>query len=284
MSMEMSFIKRVWSNNASRAGLIIIAIILLFAIAAPIISPHNPNLQDYDKILKPPSFSNLLGTDQYGRDVLSRIIYGTKVSLGVGIFAAFIALVLGTMVGSIAGLLGGWADRLLMRLVDILLGFPKLFVLLLAVGIGSPSILLTVLVLGFLSWMEIARIVRGEVIVVKEQMYVKSAAALGLGKVRIIFKYIVPNIAGQIVVSLTLLVSTMILVEASLSFLGLGVQPPTASWGTLLNQGRIDPLGAWWISMFTGVFIVVTVVGFNLFGDGLRNVLNPRSGRRLQNK
>ena len=282
--MEPSLIKRIWSNSASRAGLIIIAIIVLFAIAAPIISPQNPNLQDYDKILKPPSFSNLLGTDQYGRDVLSRILYGARISLSVGIFAAIIALVLGTVVGSIAGLLGGWTDRLLMRFVDILLGFPKLFVLLLAVGIGSPSIWLTVLVLSFLSWMEIARIVRGEVIVVKEQMYVKAAEALGLSKVRIIVRYLFPNIAGQIVVSLTLLVSTMILIEASLSFLGLGVQPPTASWGSLLHQGRVDPVGAWWISLFTGVFIVVTVAGFNLFGDGLRNVLNPRGSHRLQCK
>lgn len=163
-----------------------------------------------------------------------------------------------------------------MRGVDILLGFPKLFIVLLAVGLGTPSIWLTVAVLGALSWMEVARIVRGEVILVREMNYVKAATALGLRSSAIIFRYILPNVISTIIVSTTLLIGTMILVEATLSFLGLGVQPPDASWGTIMNQGRADPLGAWWISTFAGLSMIITLIGFNLLGDGLRDILDPR--------
>lgn len=196
--------------------------------------------------------------------------------MGIGISAAFIAVFLGTLVGLTTGFLKGWTDKILMRGVDILLGFPKLFIVLLAVGLGTPSIWLTVAVLGALSWMEVARIVRGEVILVREMNYVKAATALGLRSSAIIFRYILPNVISTIIVSTTLLIGTMILVEATLSFLGLGVQPPDASWGTIINQGRADPLGAWWISTFAGLSIIITLIGFNLLGDGLRDILDPR--------
>jgi len=150
-------------------------------------------------------------------------------------------------------------------------------VVLLAVGFGSPSLWLTLIVLGLLSWMEVARIVRAEVIVIREMLYIKAATSLGLKRRRIIMGYIVPNVMGPVIVSTTLLVGTMILVEATLSFLGLGVQPPHASWGTILNQGSIDPVGSWWISTFGGLMVVVTVIGFNLLGDGLRDLLDPKS-------
>ena len=163
-----------------------------------------------------------------------------------------------------------------MRFVDVLLGFPRLFVILLAIGFGSSSSWMTVTILGLLSWMEVARVVRGEVIVIREMLYVKSAIALGMHRRKIIVNYIFPNIMGPVIVFVTLLISTMILVESSLSFLGLGVQPPNASWGTILRQGRFDPFNTWWISTFAGMAVVLTVVGFNLLGDSLRDVLDPR--------
>jgi len=271
------YISKLWQDRSSKIGLIIVAIVCICAVFAPILAPQDPFSQDLSKILKPPSFHNLLGTDFYGRDLLSRLIYGTRISLGVSIIATSIAVFIGILTGLVAGFIGKWIDQIIMRIVDVLLGFPKLFILLLAVGFGHPSIWLTVFVLSLFSWMEIARIVRGEVLVVKEMLYVKSAIALGLSKKRILMRHIFPNVIGPIIVSSTLLIGTMILIETSLSFLGLGVQPPNASWGTILNQGRIDLFGGWWISTFTGIVIVITVVGFNLLGDGLRNLLDPKS-------
>lgn len=270
-------LKKLWHNKSARIGLIIVAIVTTCAIFAPVLAPRNPFAQDLTKILKPPSFSCPLGTDFYGRDLLSRLIYGTRVSLGISVIATAIAVIIGTIIGLSVGFLGKWTDRILMRLVDVLLGFPRLFIVLLAVGLGYPSIWLTVIVLALFSWMKIARIVRGEVIIVKEMLYVKSAIALGLNRRRILSGYILPNIIGPIIVSSTLLIGTVLLVEASLSFLGLGAQPPTASWGTILNQGRIDLIGGWWVSTFAGIAIVITVVGFNLLGDGLRNIIDPKS-------
>lgn len=258
-------------------GAVIVLIIFFSALGAPILAPYDVNAQNLTMSLQPPSTSHLLGTDVYGRDLLSRLIYGARVSLGIGLSAAFIATTVGVFVGVFAGFFGGWVDWLLMRIVDVLMGFPRLVVMLLAVGFGTPSIWLTLTVLGLLAWMEVARIVRGEVMVIREMLYLKAAQALGLKRSRIIMGYILPNVIGSVIVSTTLLIGTMILVEASLSFLGLGVQPPNASWGTILNQGRVDPVGAWWISAFGGLMIIITVVGFNLLGDGLRDLLDPRS-------
>ena len=266
----------LWNNSSGRIGLVIVGAFSIISLGAPLFSPFDPAAQNLSISVRPPSFSHLLGTDLFGRDLLSRLIYGARVSMGIGISAAFIAVFLGTLVGLTTGFLKGWTDKILMRSVDILLGFPKLFIVLLAVGLGTPSVWLTVVVLGALSWMEVARIVRGEVILVREMNYVKAAAALGLKSSAIIFRYILPNVISTIIVSTTLLIGTMILVEATLSFLGLGVQPPDASWGTIMNQGRADPLGAWWISTFAGLSIIITLIGFNLLGDGLRDILDPR--------
>ncbi len=271
------YLSKLWHDRSSRIGLIIVCIVCTCAVFAPILAPQDPFSQNLSKILHPPSIHNLLGTDFYGRDLLSRLIYGTRISLTVSIIATAIAVFIGILTGLVVGFIGKWLDQIIMRIVDVLLGFPKLFILLLAVGFGRPSIWLTVFVLSLFSWMEIARIVRGEVLVVKEMLYVKSAIALGLSKKRILMRHIFPNVIGPIIVSSTLLIGTMILIETSLSFLGLGVQPPNASWGTILNQGRIDLFGGWWISTFTGIVIVITVVGFNLLGDGLRNLFDPKS-------
>lgn len=269
-------LKALWNNSSGRIGLVIVGAFSIISLGAPLFSPFDPSAQNLSMSVRPPSFSHLLGTDLFGRDLLSRLIYGARVSMGIGISAAFIAVLFGTLVGLTTGFLKGWTDKILMRSVDILLGFPKLIIVLLAVGLGTPSIWLTVAVLGALSWMEVARIVRGEVILVREMNYVKAATALGLKSSAIIFRYILPNVISTIIVSTTLLIGTMILVEATLSFLGLGVQPPDASWGTIMNQGRADPLGAWWISTFAGLSIFITLIGFNLLGDGLRDILDPR--------
>ena len=276
MSKAKTIFTALWNNSSGRIGIVVVGIFSIISLGAPLFSPFDPSVQNLSMTVRPPSFPHLLGTDIFGRDLLSRLIYGARVSMGIGISSALIAVVLGSLVGLATGFLRGWTDKILMRSVDILLGFPKLFIVLIAVGLGTPSIWLTVAVLGALSWMEVARIVRGEVILVREMNYVKAATALGLKSSTIIFRYILPNIISSIIVSTTLLIGTMILVEATLSFLGLGVQPPNASWGTIMNQGRADPLGAWWISTFAGLSIIITLIGINLLGDGLRDILDPR--------
>ncbi len=277
MTGGKQLILKLWRDKSARIGMLIVAVVAISALAAPLLTPYEPNTQDLDNAAQAPSFSHPMGTDLYGRDLLTRIIYGARVSLGIGLCATLLAVLIGTAVGLISGYSGGWIDSILMRIVDVLLGFPRLFVILLAIGLSTPSVKIIILILGALSWMEIARIVRGEVIVIREMLYVKSAVALGVGKRKLLLEYILPGAADAITVYATLLIGTTIIVEASLSFLGLGVQPPDASWGTIINQGRIDPINAWWISTFAGLAIVITVIGINLLGDSLRSLLNPRS-------
>ena len=255
-------------------GILLVALVVFAALLAPLLTSWDPYEQHLDRVLEPPSKEHVLGTDQFGRDVWSRLIFGGRISLQIALYAAAIATLIGCAVGTIAGLAGGWIDRILMRIVDMLLGFPKLFILLLAIGFGYPSIWRIVVVLGLLSWMDMARILRGELQVLRELLYVKAARAQGLGLFRIIRRHILPNVVGVILVSAALLIAALLLVEASLSFLGVGVQPPIPSWGTLLNQGRQYPVVAWWLALFAGLSVVVTVIGFHLLGDGLRNRLD----------
>lgn len=258
-----------------RAGCGILLFILLFILIGPLLISHDYLTQNLAESLESPSASHWLGTDHYGRDIFTRLIYGGRLTWIIAVFATLIAVVIGTLVGLFSTWQGGWVDLILMRLVDVVLAFPRIFIILLIVGLGGSSIKLLIWLLALFSWMETARIVRAEVGIQKNLTYVKAARAAGLGTNRILFRHILPNIAGPVIVSAVLLISTIILVESSLSFLGLGVQPPNASWGTILNEGKIDPLGTWWISVPAGICILLTVIGFNLIGDALRDLFDP---------
>ncbi|TCD48522.1 ABC transporter permease [Chlorobium sp. N1] len=217
-----------------------------------------------------------LGTDQYGRDILSRVVYGSRISLSIGFLVVLISVTLGTVVGVTSGYFGGWVDALAMRLVDILIAFPALFLILIIIATFGNSIYLIVITLSFTGWMGVSRIVRSQVLSLKEQEFILAARSLGLSHLRIIFRHLAPNTLTPVIIAATLRIGSIILTEAGLSFLGLGVQPPVPSWGNIINEGRDSLLNHWWISTFPGIAILVTVVCFNLVGDGVRDALDPR--------
>ncbi len=218
----------------------------------------------------------LLGTDQYGRDILSRVIYGSKISLSIGFLVVLISVTLGTVIGISSGYFGGWIDTVMMRIVDVLIAFPALFLILIIIATFGNSIYLIVITLSFTGWMGVARIVRSQVLSLKEQEFILAAKSLGLSNMRIIFRHLAPNTLTPVIIAATLRIGSIILTEAGLSFLGLGVQPPTPSWGNIINEGRDSLLNYWWISTFPGIAILTTVVCFNLVGDGIRDALDPR--------
>ena len=218
----------------------------------------------------------LLGSDKYGRDIFSRLIYGSRISLCIAFLVTSIAVTIGTFIGAVSGYFGKTTDTVLMRGVDLLLAFPNLFLILLVISLFGNSIVLIIVVLGLTGWMGVSRIVRGQILSLKEQEFIQAAHALGFSHLRIIFKHLIPNTLAQIIVAATLRLGGIILIEAGLSFLGIGVQPPTASWGNMVSEGRDSLIQAWWISTFPGLAIVLTVVSFNLIGDGLRDALDPK--------
>lgn len=264
--------KSILKNRNCRWGLIILVPVILAGTLGVYIAPYDPVYQNLDQILKSPSLKHLFGTDFYGRDLFSRLIYGSRITLGISLSATLLAILGGTLLGLTAGFLRGWTDRIIMRFVDVFMGFPRLFAVLLIAGFCKSGFVTTVIVLTLFSWMETARLVRSETLAIRETLYVKAATALGLNKWRIARTYIFPNLLGTVITSATLLLGTLIIIESSLSFLGLGTTEPTASWGTILSQGRIDPVGAWWIATIAGLLIVITVIGFNLLGDGLKQL------------
>lgn len=269
-------IRRILKNKIAVTGLFFLSIILIVAIFAPIIAPYDPYRIDVYKVLEPPSKSHIFGTDELGRDVFSRIVYGARVSLKVGIIAMGIAILTGTILGSIAGYYGGFIDSFIMRLVDVMLAFPTLFLILAVVAVLEPSIYIIMVVIGLTGWMDVARLVRAEVLSLKEREFVLASKAIGASSMRIIFKHILPNAIYPVIVSATFAVGGAILVESGLSFLGLGIQPPEPSWGGILSVGKDYITVAWWLSFFPGIAIFLTVLSFNLLGEALRDALDPK--------
>ena len=277
------FISVVWnrfrSNRLAIAGGIVVFILFLLSLLAPFITPYDPSHLDAWHVLLPPSARHWFGTDELGRDVLTRVIYGAKVSLKVGFVAVGLAVLIGTSVGLVAGYYGGWADSLLMRLVDVMLCFPTFFLILAVIAMLEPSIWYIMIIIGLTGWMGVARLVRAEVLSLREREFVLAARGLGASDFRIIFRHILPNALSPVLVTATLGVAGAILTESALSFLGIGVQPPTPSWGNILTAGKEYIEFAWWLSLFPGLAILVTVLAYNLLGEGLRDALDPRLNR-----
>ncbi len=268
--------KRLVKNRLALVGLSIVLIIIFIAIFANYIAPYDPLKVDLSKYLLPPSRDHLLGTDEFGRDILSRIIFGARVSLQIGFFAQVISISLGTVLGLLAGFYGGWVDDLIMRIVEILFAFPFLLFVIAVVAVFGPGIQNLYLAVALIGWAGVSRIVRGQVLSLRERDFVVSARAVGAGTWRILFKHILPNALSPIIIEATLGMGGMIMLEAGLSFLGLGVQAPTPSWGSMVQAGLAYMRSAWWYPVFPGIVIMIVVFGFNLLGDGLRDALDPR--------
>jgi len=264
-------------------GMLVILLILVAAIAAPLIARHDPTAIDLTNQLQSPSGAHWLGTDIQGRDVWARLVYGARISLSVGLVSQGIALGLGLVLGLIAGYYGRWVDELVMRLADVTLAFPTLLLLIALVAALQPSLAVVFLTIGLVGWAGMARLVRGQVLVVRELEYVQAMRALGARNPRIIARHVLPAVIAPVLIAATLGVAAAIMAEAALSFLGLGVQPPTPSWGAMIADGRdLSQLrGAPWTSLFPGLAIGMTVLGFNLLGDALRDALDPRASRRV---
>ncbi len=277
-SLLSIIIAKFLQNKLAVVGLVMLAIIVISALLAPWIAPHDPDFQNLRNRLAAPSAEFLLGTDHLGRDIFSRLLYGGRVSLFVGFVAMVGAVTIGTTVGAIAGYFGGLVDAFLMRLVDVIISFPNIFLLITLVAVLEPSLDKLIIVFALLSWTGTARLVRGEFLTLKKREFVLAARTIGMSNTRIIFGQILPSAMGPVIVAATLAVGGFILAESALSFLGLGVQPPTSTWGNMLTYSQSVTIfrTAWWYPTFPGVMILLTVLSFNFVGDGLRDALDPR--------
>jgi peptide/nickel transport system permease protein len=281
MSLKESFIyqvfwKRFRTNRFAITGGGIVICLFLLSLLAPYITPYGPDDLDLYHVLIPPSSSHWFGTDDLGRDVLTRVIYGARISMKVGFVAVGIAVLIGTVIGLFAGYYSGWVDNTLMRFVDIMLCFPAFFLILAVIAFLGQSIWYIMIIIGLTSWMGVARLVRAEVLSIRERDYVMAVRALGARDGRIIFRHILPNAMSPVLVSATLGVAGAILTESALSFLGIGVPPPTPSWGNILTSGKDYIEFAWWLTFFPGMAITVTVLAYYLVGEGIRDALDPR--------
>jgi peptide/nickel transport system permease protein len=263
-------------NKMMLFGAIVVCMLTIIVLLAPIISPYDPAGIDIEKSLLAPSRAHIFGTDYLGRDMFSRIIYGGRISLSIGFIAVGIALIIGVTVGSIAGYYGGVTDSMLMRIVDIMLCFPSFFLILAVVAMLEPGILNIMIIIGITGWMGVARLIRAEILSLKEREFILASRALGASDFRIITRHLIPNAIAPVLVSAVLGVAGAVLLESSLSFLGLGVQPPTPSWGNILMDGKASLGVCWWPMFFPGVFILITVLGYNLLGEGLREYFDPK--------
>ena len=275
-------LRDLFKNKAALLGLVILAVITASAILASVISPADPVFQEVSVRLEPPTLAggdgraHLLGTGHLGRDILSRLIFGARISLVIGICAVALAGTLGTLIGLVAGYRGGRIDDLCMRLTDTMLAMPFILLALAVIAVLGSSLRNIIFVLGITSWVSYARVVRAEVLTLRTREFVSAAQALGSHGGRIIFRHLLPNVLTPVIVIATLEVARMIILESALSFLGLGVQPPTPTWGGMLADGRAYLSTAWWLATFPGLCIMLSVLGINLLGDWLRDVLDPR--------
>jgi len=272
--MKAAAIRR---NGLGLLGLVLAAAAVLAALAAPILAPHNPFIGDMTQGLRPPGTpGHPLGTDQLGRDTLSRVLYGARVALFIGLCTVLVTAIVGGLLGLVAGFFGGWSGQVLMRLCDVQLSFPFILLALTInaiVGLGLRNIIISLSAAG---WVVYARVVRGEVLSVKQRDFVQAAAALGTSRARILFRHILPNVAPSIIIVASLQFSQFIVAEAAISFLGFGVQPPTPAWGSMLSESRDFLYVAWWLAAFPGAALALTALGVNLVGDWLRDVLDPK--------
>ncbi len=275
-------LRELFRNRAALIGLVILVGVAASALFAAAIAPFDPIVQEITLRLKPPGWSPpggriyLLGTDHLGRDILSRLIFGARISLIIGLSAVTVAGTLGTLIGLVAGYRGGRVDDFCMRLTDTMLAMPFILLALAVIAVLGPSLRNIILVLGITSWVSYARVVRAEVLTLRTREFVAAAKALGGKGSRVVFRHLLPNVLTPVIVIATLEVARMIILESALSFLGLGVQPPTPTWGGMLADGRAYLSTAWWLATFPGLSIMLTVLGINLLGDWLRDVLDPR--------
>jgi peptide/nickel transport system permease protein len=275
-------LRELASNRAALLGLVVVLAVVIAALLARQIAPFDPVAQEIANRLKPPGWTGadgrirLLGTDHLGRDILSRLIFGARISLVIGLSAVVLAGTLGTLIGLVAGFEGGRIDDLCMRLTDTMLAMPFILLALAVIAVLGPSLFNIIMVLGVTSWVSYARVVRAEVLTLRTREFVAAAQALGGGGLRIVGRHLLPNVLTPVIVIATLEVARMIILESALSFLGLGVQPPTPTWGGMLADGRAYLSTAWWLATFPGLCIMLSVLGINLLGDWLRDVLDPR--------
>ena len=272
----MQTFDRLWRSQRGLVGGLVVALILAVGTLAPAIAPYSYSTQSLLARLERPSAAHWLGTDGFGRDILTRVIWGGRVSLEIGLLATGLSVIVGTVLGGIAAYFGGAVDTAIMRVADVFMAIPALFLILVVVALFGAGLMNTAAVIGLVTWAQVARIVRGECLSLRARDFVDAARALGASHRRILGRHVLVNALPVIIVQATLLLGQTILIESGLSYLGLGAQPPLPSWGNMIVEGRQFLASAWWVATFPGVAIFVTVLGFNLFGDGLRDALDPR--------
>jgi len=268
--------RRLLRDKVAQIGLFTILLIILISIFVPFLAPYSPVEPDYSKTLQPPSKNHFFGTDEFGRDIFSRTLYGTRYALIVGLGVVFLASAIGITLGLLAGYFGGITDGMIMRTVDIMMSIPALVLAIALAGVLGGGLKSIIIAIGVISWASLARLVRGETLSIKEEPYIEVADSLGISNLHIIFKHILPNISSSLIVYTTLSMPDAILTSAALSFLGVGMQPPTPEWGLMVSEGRNFLGSAWWISTFPGLAIMVISLTFNIVGDALRDALDPK--------
>ncbi len=275
-SLAADFWRRLAKKPLAVAGGLFVLLMAALAILAPVLAPYDPSALDFSAQLAPPSAAHWLGTDDLGRDILSRMMYGARISLSVGFVAVGIAIAIGIVLGGIAGYYGGRVDQFIMWLVDVMLVFPSMFLILAVIAFVGPSLFNIMAIIGLTGWMGVTRLVRAEFLALREREFVAAVRAQGARDFRIIFRHILPNAMAPVLVSATFGVAGAILTESALSFLGIGVPPPKATWGSLLSDGKAMIEVAWWLTLFPGLAIFITTLAYNLLGEGIRDVLDPR--------